>query len=101
MQKNPLHELNGKASLLKIIPFSLQQILAMFVSNLVPIGMIAAAATPSLSQSEILFLVQNSMIAAGIATFIQATPIRRLGSGLPVFMGLSFTFVVPDRKSVV
>ena len=95
MNNNPLHDLNGKVSLLKVLPFSLQQILAMFVTNIVPIGMITAAASPSLSRGEVLVLVQNAMIAAGIATFIQSTPIRRLGAGLPIFMGVSFTFIIP------
>ena len=92
---NPLHELKGRVNPFSALPFALQQILAMFVTNLVPIGIVAAAASPSLSQNEILVLVQNAMIAAGIATFIQATPIWKLGSGLPIFMGVSFTFVVP------
>ena len=95
MQKNPLHELKGKVSPLRALPFSLQQILAMFVTNIVPIGIITAAASPSLSRQEILVLVQNAMVAAGIATFIQCTPVWKLGSGLPIFMGVSFTFMIP------
>ena len=95
MAGNPLHELKGKVSTLKVLPFSLQQILAMFVTNIVPIAVVTAAASPSLSQNEVLVLVQNAMVAAGIATLIQCTPIWKLGSGLPVFMGVSFTFVVP------
>ena len=94
-KSNPLCELKGRVNPLKALPFSLQQILAMFVTNIVPIGIVAAAASPALSQGEILVLVQNAMIAAGIATFIQSTPIWKLGSGLPIFMGVSFTFVVP------
>ena len=94
-RSNPLRELKGRVSPLKALPFSLQQILAMFMTNIVPIGIVAAAASPALTQSEILVLAQNAMIAAGIATFIQSTPIWKLGSGLPIFMGVSFTFVVP------
>ena len=94
-KNNSFRELKGRISPLKVLPFSLQQILAMFVTNIVPIGIVAAAASPALSQRETLVLVQNAMIAAGIATFIQSTPIWKLGSGLPIFMGVSFTFVVP------
>ena len=94
-KSNPLYELKGRINPLKALPFSLQQILAMFVTNIVPIGIIAAAANPALTQREILVLAQNAMIAAGIATFIQSTPIWKLGSGLPIFMGVSFTFVIP------
>ena len=82
MKNNALHELNGKVSLIKVLPFSLQQVLAMFVTNVVPIGIVIAAANPMLSQSQTLILVQNAMIASGIATFIQATRIWKLGSGL-------------------
>ena len=95
MKDNPLLKLEGRVNPLKALPFSLQQILAMFVTNIVPIGIVAAAASPSLSPQEILILVQNAMIAAGIATLIQTTPIWKVGSGLPIFMGVSFTFVIP------
>ena len=90
-----LYTLENNPGLQKILPYSLQQILAMFVTNMVPIGIVAAASVPVLSQEEIIALIQSAMIAAGVATFIQATPVWKLGSGLPVFMGLSFTFVVP------
>ena len=41
-----------------VLPFSLQQILAMFVTNMVPIGIIAAAASPALTEAEIFRLMQ-------------------------------------------
>ncbi len=44
MNDNPLRTLDAKVSPLKALPFSLQQILAMFVTNMVPIGLVAAAA---------------------------------------------------------
>lgn len=77
--------------LLKAIPFGLQHILAMFVANLTPITIIAAAG--GLSQAEIALLLQNAMFIAGIATLIQLYPIWKVGSGLPIVMGVSFTFV--------
>ncbi|MBR4549965.1 MAG: purine/pyrimidine permease [Oscillospiraceae bacterium] len=90
-----LFSLEGNPGLGKVLPYSIQQILAMFVTNMVPIGIIGAACVPALTQAEILALMQSAMIAAGLATFIQATPIWKLGSGLPIFMGVSFTFVIP------
>ena len=75
MSENNLKALKGKVGVFRALPFSVQQVLAMFVTNIVPIGVIATAASPALSETEILVLVQNAMIAAGIATFIQATPI--------------------------
>ena len=38
-------------------------------------------------------LVQSAMIIAGIGTLIQLYPVWRIGSGLPIVMGISFTFV--------
>ena len=77
--------------LLKAVPFGLQHILAMFVSNLTPITIIAAAG--GLSQAEVAVLLQNAMLVAGIATLIQLFPVWRIGSRLPIVMGVSFTFV--------
>ena len=47
-EKHPLRELTGKVRPLQVVPFSLQQILAMFVTNLVPITVVAAAANPAM-----------------------------------------------------
>ena len=94
-RRDTLYTLEGSPGLRLVLPFSIQQILAMFVTNMVPVSIIAAAASPELNEAEIFSLIQSAMIAAGIATFIQVTPIGRLGSGLPVFMGVSFTFVIP------
>ena len=95
MGENPLKELRGRVSPIRALPFAVQQILAMFVTNLVPISVVTAAVSPAMTQEEVMLLIQNAMIAAGIATFIQSTPVWRIGSGLPIFMGVSFTFVVP------
>lgn len=86
-----IYQLDGTVPLLHAIPFGLQHILAMFVANLTPITIIAAAA--QLSQGEIAVLLQNAMLVAGIATLIQLFPLWRVGSRLPIVMGVSFTFV--------
>lgn len=88
---NNIYWLEGRVPILKAIPFGLQHILAMFVANLTPITIIAAAG--GLSQAEIAILLQNAMFIAGIATLIQLYPIWKVGSGLPIVMGVSFTFV--------
>ena len=90
---NNIYQLDGRVPLGKAIPFGLQHILAMFVSNLAPITLIAASAQPALSQAEVAILLQNAMFVAGIATLIQLYPIWKVGSKLPVVMGVSFTFV--------
>lgn len=68
-----LYKLDGKVPILKAIPFGLQHILAMFVANLSPITLIGLAS--GLKQTEIAFLLQNTMFIAGIATLIQLYPI--------------------------
>lgn len=90
---NNIYQLEGRIPVAKAIPFGLQHILAMFVSNLTPITLIAASAQPALTQAQIAILLQNAMFVAGIATLIQLYPIWKIGSRLPVGMGVSFTFV--------
>lgn len=86
-----LFQLDGRVPVLKAIPFGLQHILAMFVANLTPITLIGVAS--GLSQDQIAFLLQNAMFVAGIATLVQLYPVWKVGSKLPIVMGVSFTFV--------
>ena len=88
-----IFRLDGRVPVAKAIPFGLQHVLAMFVSNLAPITIIAGAAQPALSQQEIASLIQNAMFVAGIATMIQLFPVWKVGAKLPIVMGVSFTFV--------
>ena len=88
-----IYHLDGRVPVAKAIPFGLQHVLAMFVSNLAPITIIAGAAQPALSQQEIASLIQNAMFVAGIATMIQLFPVWKVGAKLPIVMGVSFTFV--------
>lgn len=88
-----IYKLDGRVPIGKAIPFGLQHILAMFVSNLAPITMIAGAVKVPVTGAELGMLLQNAMFAAGIATMIQLYPLWKIGSRLPVVMGVSFTFV--------
>ena len=88
---NNIYSLDGRVPVLKAIPFGLQHILAMFVANLTPITIIAAAG--GLPQAQIAMLLQNAMFVAGIATLIQLFSVWKIGSRLPIVMGVSFTFV--------
>ena len=88
-----IYKLDGRVPIGKAIPFGLQHILAMFVSNLAPITMIAGAAKVPVTGAELGMPLQNAMFAAGIATMIQLYPLWKIGSRLPVVMGVSFTFV--------
>ena len=86
-----IYTLDGKVPPLKAIPFGLQHILAMFVANIAPIIIVAGAS--GLSSTQTAMLIQSAMIIAGIGTLIQLFPVWKIGSGLPIVMGISFTFV--------
>ena len=88
---NNLYQLDGRVPIGEAIPFGLQHVLAMFVSNITPIIILAnvVGIAPGVSAS----LIQNCMVIAGIGTLIQLYPIWRIGSRLPIVMGISFTFL--------
>ena len=86
-----IYKLNGKVPVAKAIPFGLQHILAMFVANIAPILIVAGVC--NISEQQKATLIQCAMLIAGIGTLIQLFPVWRIGSGLPIVMGISFTFV--------
>ena len=86
-----LFKLDGAIPLLRAVPYGVQHILAMFVANLAPIVIVAGAAGLGTDQTG--SLIQSAMLIAGIGTLIQLFPLGRIGSGLPIVMGISFTFV--------
>ena len=86
-----LYQLDGRVPLGKALPFGLQHVLAMFVSNITPIMILAAAV--GLDSAMSAALIQNCMVIAGIGTLVQLFPIWRVGSRLPIVMGISFTFL--------
>ena len=66
-----IYKLNGRVPLRKAIPFGLQHVLAMFVSNLAPVLIVCSAAVlrsngAHLSSAEITQLLQCAMFVAGI-----------------------------------
>ncbi|MBD5508523.1 MAG: purine permease [Lachnospiraceae bacterium] len=86
-----IYHIDGKIPVGKAIPFGLQHILAMFVANIAPIMIVTGACGLDFRQSA--QLIQSAMIIAGIGTLIQLFPLWKIGSGLPIVMGISFTFV--------
>lgn len=91
-----IYRLEGRVPLSKAIPFGLQHVLAMFVANIAPLIIIASVAVYDgvpFSAVETAKLLQNCMIIAGIGTLIQLYPLWKIGSGLPIVMGISFTFL--------
>ena len=90
-QVDAIYTLDGKINPLKAIPFGLQHILAMFVANITPIIIVAGVC--GLTPANTAMIIQSAMIIAGIGTLIQLFPLWRIGSRLPIVMGISFTFV--------
>ena len=91
-----IYKLDGRVPVAKAIPFGLQHVLAMFVANVTPVMLIASVAVYNgiaFTAIDTALLIQAAMLVAGIGTLIQLYPIWRIGSRLPVVMGLSFTFL--------
>lgn len=93
-----IYRLNGRVPLSRAIPFGLQHVLAMFVANLAPVLIVCSAALVrgtdhGLTAAEITALLQCAMFAAGIGTCLQLYPVWKIGSRLPIVMGVSFTFL--------
>ena len=86
-----LYQLDGRVPIGKALPFGLQHVLAMFVSNITPIMILAGAV--GLDSAVSAALIQNCMVIAGIGTLVQLYPVWRIGSRLPIVMGISFTFL--------
>lgn len=88
---NQLFLIDGKAPLSKVLPISLQHILAMIVANVAPALIVANAI--GLNASDSVSLVQFCMFAAGIATLMQVVGVWKFGAKLPLIMGMNFAFV--------
>lgn len=89
--RDPIYEFHGDISVKKAVPFGLQHVLAMFVSNIAPILIVTGVV--KMPAAEAASLVQAAMIIAGVGSMLQLFPFWRIGSGLPIIMGISFTFV--------
>ena len=86
-----IYTLDGRVPFGKAVPFGLQHILAMFVANIAPILIVTGAC--GIGPQDTARLIQTAMIVAGVGSLIQLFPIWRIGSRLPIVMGISFTFV--------
>lgn len=95
------HTLEGKVPFKIAFPLGLQHVLAMFVSNLAPILIIGGVALgnhpENFTSAGLTMMVQAAMFTSAVTTMIQLYPIKigsyRIGSGLPIVMGVSFAFV--------
>lgn len=85
------YDLDGVPSLKTAIPLGLQHILAMFVSNITPI--IIVAGVLKIAPEKTTLLIQASMLVAGLNTLVQAYTLGPIGAKLPIVVGTSFAFV--------
>jgi xanthine permease len=78
------------------VPLGIQHVLAMFVSNVTPAIIVAGAAgfgfgTPD--EAALVYMIQMSILFAGVATLIQTLGAGPVGARLPLVHGTSFAFV--------
>jgi len=93
-----LRDPNYTPPLATAIPLGIQHVLAMFVSNVTPAIIVAGAAgfgfgSNSPDFPELLYMIQMSMLFAGIATLFQTIGMGPVGARLPVVQGTSFAFI--------
>lgn len=82
--------------IVKGTPLGIQHVLAMFVSNVTPAIIVAGAAGfgfGSADISDMIYMIQMSMVFAGVATLIQTIGMGPMGARLPVVQGTSFAFI--------
>ncbi len=78
------------------IPLGIQHVLAMFISNITPAIIVAEAAGfgfGSGNTADLVYVIQTSMLFAGIATLLQTIGFGPFGSRLPIVQGTSFAFL--------
>ncbi len=91
-QYGSVFELNGIPRFSQLLPLSLQHLVAMIVGCVTPALIVSGVA--GLNQSDRVILVQASLVIAAISTIVQVFPIAgKLGSGLPMIIGVSFAYL--------
>ncbi|WP_372611420.1 uracil-xanthine permease family protein [Aquicoccus sp.] len=86
--------------LARAVPLGIQHVLAMFVSNVTPAIIVAGAAgigfgsdQGELGFPDMSYMIQMSILFAGVATLIQTIGMGPVGARLPIVQGTSFAFV--------
>ena len=80
------------------VPLGIQHVLAMFVSNVTPAIIICGAAgfgfgSNSADFPQMIYMIQMSMLFAGVATLLQTIGFGPVGARSPVVQGTSFAFL--------
>jgi len=95
-----LRDPNYTPPLERAIPLGIQHVLAMFASNVTPAIIVAGAAgigfgsdQGALGFPDMTYMIQMSMLFAGIATLFQTIGFGPIGARLPIVQGTSFAFL--------
>ena len=92
-------ELNGVPKFSQAFPLALQHVVAMIVGCVTPAIVIAGMA--GLNGGDKVIFVQTALFIAAISTLVQLFPLGgKIGSGLPVIMGVSFAYL-PSMQAIV
>jgi len=87
-----LFQLDGTPPLNLAFPLAFQHVVAMIVGCVTP-ALIISGVT-HLEPAAKIYLVQSSLIIAALSTLLQLFhPVKFLGSGLPVILGVSFAYL--------
>jgi xanthine permease len=82
----------------KAVPLGIQHVMAMFVSNVTPAIIVAGAAGFGFGSNSpdfpmLIYMIQMSMLFAGVATLLQTLGAGPMGARLPIVQGTSFAFI--------
>lgn len=97
-----IFELDGIPKFSQALPLALQHVVAMIVGCVTPAIIVANVA--GLENADRVILIQAALVVSALSTLLQLFPIGkkdgfRLGSALPVIMGISFAYV-PSMQSI-
>lgn len=95
-----LKDPNYMPPIAQAVPLGFQHVMAMFASNVTPAIIVAGAAgigfgsdQGALGFPDMRYMIQMSMLFAGIATLFQTIGIGPIGARLPIVQGTSFAFL--------
>ena len=97
-----LFDFYGRPSIGQALPLAVQHVLAMIVGCVTPSIIVAGVA--GLSQEDSVILIQAALVMSALTTLLQLFPFIktknfRIGSALPVMMGISFAYV-PSMQAI-
>lgn len=97
-----IFQLDGVPKFTQALPLALQHVVAMFVGCVTPAIIVANRA--NLTNKDRIILIQAALVISALSTLLQLFTIGkkggfRLGSAIPIIMGISFAYV-PSMESI-